>query len=340
MNRLLCLLFAATLILCCMAPVSAASLQAEPTAAVSYKSCIRNIFGNIFARIKSFFEQIKYYFIVRKEGVPNTMNQNAIHLLRSVEDTICDSFIITTDDGKVIAVDGGFKVETAYFIQYLKAVTGKSVPKIDAWFLSHPHTDHVEVFNEIAENRTKQVTFNKVLLHYAPYAYYASVNEEEGAEMVGTFDRISRTFPEKVQILQDGDLFNVGSAKITVLYTFDPAYTNVNESSCIFRMDLGSKSILFTGDAGVCAGSKVLANPEYKALLNCDICKMAHHGQDGVSREFYEAVSPEICLWPTPTWGWDNTNGNLKTLEVRAWMAEIGVQKNYVAWQGSQVIYL
>ncbi len=28
------------------------------------------------------------------------------------------------------------------------------------------------------------------------------------------------------------------------------------------------------------------------------------------------------------------------TPEVRAWMEELGVKQNYLAWQGSQVIYL
>ncbi|MEE0981029.1 MAG: hypothetical protein U0K91_05025 [Acutalibacteraceae bacterium] len=45
-------------------------------------------------------------------------------------------------------------------------------------------------------------------------------------------------------------------------------------------------------------------------------------------------------LWQTPSWVWDNRNGNLQTLEVRAWMDELGVQKNYVAKDGSQLILL
>ena len=78
------------------------------------------------------------------------MYKNTIHMLRSVTDTICDSFIITTGDGKVIAIDGGYKTETDNFIGYLKKVTGSEKPHIDVWFLSHPHDDHCQVFLEIA----------------------------------------------------------------------------------------------------------------------------------------------------------------------------------------------
>ena len=340
MKKIIAIMLVVLTAFACMLPAFAAATQESTAFAESEENKFVAFFKDLFAKIKSFFRQIKYFFEVKKEKVPNTMNQNAIHMLKSVEDTIGDSFIITTQDGKVIAVDGGHDFETDYFVQYLKAVTGQKVPKVDAWFLSHPHNDHVPVFYEVAENRSKQVTFDKVLLNYAPYDFYASIDSTEGPEMVGTFDRLSKDFPEKAQILHDGDIFNIGAAKITVLYTFDPAYTNVNESSLIFRMDLGGKSIMFTGDAGVNAGNKVLENPEYKAFLDCDICKMSHHGQDGVSKEFYEAVNPSACLWPTPTWVWDNRNGNLQTLEVRAWMEEIGVEKNYLAWEGSQVIYL
>ena len=343
MKRYTSIALALLMLLSCTAPACALASGSQKSTYIHEEkaevACI-DFFKESFSRIKSFFIQKKQRSEVKKEGVPNTMNKNAVHMLKSVEDTICDSFIITTEDGKVIVVDGGHEFETEYFIEYLKAVTGQEVPKIDAWFLSHPHTDHVEVFNEVAENRSKQVKFDKVLLKYAPYKFYADINEEEGSSMVGEFERISKAFPEKVQTLNDGDVFNIGAAKITVLYTFDPSFENVNESSSIFRMDLGGKSILFTGDAGVNAGNKVLNNPEYRKLLKCDICKMSHHGQDGTSKEFYEAVSPEICLWPTPTWVWDNRNGNLKTLEVRDWIDEIGVKENYKAFEGSQVIYL
>ena len=341
-KRLISLLLVFILLLMSAAPVLAAGAEQAQRLSVSADegagSRFVTFFKTIYEKIIALWNRFKTFFAVRKEKVKNTMNQNAIHMLQSVENTICDSFIITTEDGKVIVIDGGHTAETDYFIEYLKSVTGQCVPHIDAWFLSHPHNDHVQVFYEVAENRTKQVTFDKVLLNYVPYELYESRSQEEGMEMVSEFNRISKAFPEKVQILNTGDVFNIGAAKITVLYTPDESFIDVNEHSVIFRMDLGGTSIMFTGDAQVNAGNKALADWESTGLIDCDICKMAHHGQDGVDRNFYEAVSPEICLWPTPTWVWDNTNGNLKTLEVRAWMEELGVKKNYKAFEGSAVV--
>ena len=67
---------------------------------------------------------------------------------------------------------------------------------------------------------------------------------------------------------------------------------------------------------------------------------MAHHGQQGCSEEFYKSIRFRACLWPTPTWVWNNDNGtginthNLKTFYTRRWMDEIGVTEHHISWQG------
>ena len=73
-----------------------------------------------------------------------------------------------------------------------------------------------------------------------------------------------------------------------------------------------------------------------------DICQMAHHGQNGATKEFYEAVRPEVCFWCAPNWLWDNNAGKgfnthiWKTVEVRGWMEELGVKQNIVLKDGTQ----
>ncbi|MBQ6420215.1 MAG: MBL fold metallo-hydrolase [Clostridia bacterium] len=315
----------------------AAETTAPDTA--GFGSRFITFFQNLFARVKALFSRIRQWAEVKMEKVPLTMNKNAIHMLKSVTDTIGDSFIITTADGKVIAVDGGSRTETDYFIEYLKAVTGQRKPHIDVWFLSHPHDDHCEVFLEIAENRSRDVTFGKVYANFPEASFYEGT-DEWAFTVLSDYYRLLPRFADKTAQLHEGDVFSVGDAKFTVFYTFDPQWKLCNSASAIMRMDLGGKSVMFTGDAYVDPGNYVVEKYADTGLLKCDICKMAHHGQDGVDRNFYEAVSPEVCLWPTPSWVWDNRNGNLKTLEVRGWIEELGVTENYVAMDGSKVLYL
>ena len=74
-------------------------------------------------------------------------SENAIYMLNSATDTICNSFIITTEDGKLIVIDGGYESETENFLEKLRQISRKDRPHIDAWFLTHPHSDHVNCFS-------------------------------------------------------------------------------------------------------------------------------------------------------------------------------------------------
>lgn len=263
--------------------------------------------------------------------------QNAIHMLRSVTDTIGDSFIITTEDGKVIVIDGGHTTETDAFLQKLRAVTGERVPHIDAWFLSHAHDDHCEVFLELATHRPGEVTFDRVYANFPDASFYEGV-DDWAVTISDAYNRLLPVLKDKAAKLHEGDVLYIGKAKFTVFYTFSPAWKNCNEGSTIMRMDLDGKRVMFTGDAGIQAGNYVVAHYGESGALRCDYCKMAHHGQDGVDKNFYEAVAPRVCLWPTPTWVWESET--LKTKETRAWVRDLCVEENIKSFEGDAVILL
>ena len=278
---------------------------------------------------------------LKAKGVECTYRKNALHMLKSVINTICDSFIITTADGKVIVIDGGYSAETGYFIEYLRAATGSRRPHIDAWFITHAHDDHAEVFLNVIEKHRRIIDVEKVYVNLPPVDFYRET-DSFAHNILHRYEDLKPLFEDKEVILHEGDTFNIGDAKITVLYTFDPSFVNCNESSLVFRMDLGEKSIMFTGDCEPGACAKILKEYADSGILKCDICKMSHHGQNGCEKEFYEAVSPEICLWPTPSWLWTNLGGKgpYNTLKTREWIKEIGVKKNYVSCKGTKVIML
>lgn len=298
---------------------------------------IVHFFQSFFDNFKQWYEKLMLKLQIRKEKVRNTMNQNAIHMLKSVTDTIGDSFIITTQDGKVIVIDGGHKTETDYFIEYLKAVTGSRKPHIDAWFLSHAHDDHCEVFLEVAEHRP-EVSFDAVYANFPDDPSFYEGYDEWAVTIITDFNRLKPSFAGKAKSLKEGDVFHIGAAEFTVFYTFNPAWKNCNEGSTIMKMNLAGTTVMFTGDAETNAGNYVVEKYADTGLLKCDYCKMSHHGQGGVDKNFYEAVAPEVCLWPTPTWVYENTNGNLQTFETRAWVKDLGVKKEYKSFEGSAVI--
>jgi beta-lactamase superfamily II metal-dependent hydrolase len=111
----------------------------------------------------------------------------------------------------------------------------------------------------------------------------------------------------------------------------------INNSSLVFMVRSKTKSVLFLGDLGVEGGKKVLENFSPKEL-KADYVQIAHHGQGGVNKDFYEVVDARYALWPTPDWLWENNmeakgknSGTWDTFTVRKWMKDLNVKKNYVA---------
>lgn len=278
--------------------------------------------------------------------------KNEIHVLKNtVNHRQMQSIIITTEGGKVIAIDGGRRENADYMIEYLKEITGQAIPVVDAWFLTHAHNDHLPAFYEIVQNRSSEVVIGTVFYNLPSIQYYTRIPEEvdeDGAITTKTFFEILPLIADRVCVASGGDVYEIGDAKFEILYSAETDIkVNVcNNASLVFKMTLGGKTVMFTGDCGVEAGLKILERYGDSGILKCDICQMAHHGQEGCSREFYEAVSPTECLWCTPDWLWNNDRGNgfnthfYKTVEVRGWMEEIGVKKNYVTMNGTQVCRL
>ncbi len=266
---------------------------------------------------------------------------NRLYMLESVEDTICNSFIITTESGKVISVDGGHRAQSEYLLNTMREITKSGKPHIDAWILTHPHADHIQALFDIVENYPDEIEIDRIYLNFPSQLCFEG-SDEDGVESMELFYSALPKISDRLRILSGGDKLKIGEAEITVLYSQDFEIKGCNNSSLVFRVDLAGKSILFTGDCGEEAGNKILRLWKDSGILNCDIVTMSHHGQQGVSREFYEAVSPEICLWPTPSWLWTNCDGtgNFTTLETRKWIEELGVKENYIMKDGAHMIEL
>lgn len=74
--------------------------------------------------------------------------------------------------------------------------------------------------------------------------------------------------------------------------------------------------------------------------VNCDYIQMSHHGQNGVSMDFYRKVKFRACLWPTPSWVYNNDAGGgfnthtLTTMETRQTMDALHITEHYHSFEG------
>lgn len=271
--------------------------------------------------------------------------KNEIRLLAAVKGSQMNSFIIATRQGKVIVIDGGYRTDAEKLLANLRQMTGAEVPHVDAWFLSHAHNDHIDAFMELLDHHADSFSLGTVFFHFPSVQFIKRGEPGEAHTVQEFYDRLPQ-FADKICIVSEGDRYTVGEAVFDILYTADPAFpmNTVNNSSTVFRMNLGGKTVLFLGDLGVEGGRKLLS--QYGENLKSDYVQMAHHGQNGVEESVYQAIAPTGCLWNTPQWLWDNDVGKgfnthiFKTVYTRGWMEKLGVKEHYVTKDGDQTLTL
>ncbi len=215
--------------------------------------------------------------------------------------------------------------------------------KVDAWFLTHAHDDHVGAFTKIIQDT--DIEIDKVYVSTNDLSWYEQY-EKERIDFTKTFLTTLKTEKLQGKVIEPklNEKIQVGGIAVEVLGIKNPEITDNagNEQSMVLKFTTKNSSLLILGDTGEKSSKKLLQSQKEK--LKSDIVQMAHHGQNGATKELYEAVSPKICLWPTPDWLWNNdtgagTNTGLwKTFETRKWTEELQVKENYVAKDGKQSI--
>ncbi len=250
-------------------------------------------------------------------------------------------YILKTKGNEVIVIDGGLKEDEPNLLEHIKKLGGK----VDAWFLTHPHMDHVQAFMEIVYNTDIKIENIYVTLNdlnwYQKYAGERLLEVEEFFKILQ-----NEKIKEKIKYVEQNENINIDNIKCEILGVCNPEITvnAVNNSSMVIKMNINKTSIVFLGDTGAESGKKLLETQKDK--LKADIVQVAHHGQNGVEKEVYEAIQAKICLWPTPQWLWDNDSGNgyntgiWKTIETRKWMDELGVKEHYIEKNGDTTLTL
>ncbi|MDP4188271.1 MAG: MBL fold metallo-hydrolase [Bacteroidota bacterium] len=255
--------------------------------------------------------------------------------LPSQVNTIGNSYVFRMDDGKVVVMDGGVKAEAAYLRGFLAALGNQ----VDVWFVSHPHPDHIGALNEILK-APGDIKIGKIFLsEFSPA--FCELEPEYKAAAVDFYNNLKKSQVPVVNVTQPGMVIQIDRTKFKILsVTNEDLTTNpYNNSSMVIRAWDSKKSILFLGDAGREEGDRLLKGP-FRKDLDCDYLQMAHHGQKGVSKDFYRTIKFSACLWPSPSWVYNNDAGKgynthtFETVEIRNLVDSLGIKKNYVSCKG------
>ncbi len=261
-----------------------------------------------------------------KRGKGFTMWQIPSH-----KNTIGNSYVFQTRGGKVIVMDGGFPEEAFT----LRGFIGALGNEVEAWFISHPHDDHMGALSEILKD--KQDLKIKHIYHSRITEQVIDAEPTEAQKCRDFYKQLDEGEIPVTDIQEAGGVFDYDDMHLRILSVATGLTKNpYNNNSMIMRVWDKRKSVVFLGDAGIECGDLALKGP-YADLLSCDYLQMAHHGQNGCSEQFYRSIRFRACLWPTPMWVWNNDTGkgyntaHLKTIETREWMDSLGIKEHHVS---------
>ncbi len=178
-----------------------------------------------------------------------------------------------------ILIDCGLEKFQGNVCQTLDAL---AIETIDLAVLTHPDSDHIGNFGEVAENYciSKFVTceYSK---QDSSVLYESLVNDLEKNNV-------------SIEYIGSGDFFDFGDISLKILSP-DKIYKQSNDNSIVIKFQYNDFSALFMGDASQKAEGDIL-NHFYNEL-SADVLYVGHHGSgSSTSQKLIDAVSPKYAI--------------------------------------------
>ncbi|MFH1670445.1 MAG: MBL fold metallo-hydrolase [Patescibacteria group bacterium] len=191
-----------------------------------------------------------------------------------------DSTFLITPSGKQVLVDGGPDMST---LEHL----GKYMPffdrSIDLLVLTHPHTDHLASFPEVA----KRYEVKHILL--------AGTEAEVSRYLALLHEVKNQHIP--VSIADPTEDIDLGDGVVLDVVWPEKSFRNdknLNNSSVVIRALFADQSILLTGDIENEAEYALL---DTGADIRSKVLKVAHHGsRTSSSQQFLLVVNPNQAI--------------------------------------------
>ncbi len=193
-----------------------------------------------------------------------------------------DAILLEAPDAAVL-IDAGTRGAGEIVVQYL---VRRGIRRIDLVIATHPHADHIGGLIQVLRN----FQVDRIIDSGQPHT-------------TKTFDdyltEVERQVDEGHCVFEvpEDQVVDLGSGAVLTVLGPDTAMGSLNDGSVVCRVDFGSTSFLFTGDAELAAEERLLRR---QADVKVDVLKVGHHGsRTSTSSSFLTAVSPAhavICV--------------------------------------------
>ena len=225
-----------------------------------------------------------------------------------------DACLITCGDVSMM-IDGGPSSASQKIYSILDRL---GIERLDYVVMTHPDADHV---GGVAA----------ALTHSTCGRCFCSVDSYD----TKTFSSVKSRLNEmgiSIEIPSYGDTFNLGEANVMFVGPISRDNADSNNGSLVLRIDYGSTSFLFTGDAEQQEESDMV---RAGVNLKADVLKVGHHGSSTSSiASFLSKVSPKYAIISV---GEGNSYGHPKS-EVLSRLDSLGAEIFRTDKQGSVIV--
>lgn len=233
-------------------------------------------------------------------------------------------YSITDLKGNLYLIDGGWDADASQ----VRKIIDDNGGRVTAWFLTHPHTDHINAFTTIMESGDVPEIGAVYASEFDPVKYK---EEAEDWDVYSDFERFYHVMNDNpknkkmLHYLHAGDTLELPDFNAECLhdYTTKVGGDAANDGSLMIRFvvpyenDVSKLTIthfdgqatevvntpthslfLVCGDIGESQSEEIIKN--YSDKLHAYILQAAHHGNGGLSKELYDIVNPETVFFDAP----------------------------------------
>lgn len=185
--------------------------------------------------------------------------------------------VLVQSDGQNLLYDGGDRSHADQVVSYLQQ---QNVQTIDYMISSHYDEDHLGGLVDCLNNFSVNTALGSDYVHTS--------------DLFNNFMNTATANAITVEHPSVGDTFSFGSGSFTVLAPSGISSSNSNDNSVVIKLENGSNSFIFTGDAEETSEQDMISTG---MNLDCDVFSIGHHGSaSSTTWDFLSASTPSYAV--------------------------------------------
>lgn len=222
----------------------------------------------------------------------------------------CSSYVIQLKNKHFLICDGGYLEEASYLIEYLEQLSPDGEkPIVEGWFVTHPHHDHMELFQTIANDSSlaERIYVEGIYMDMYDDEFAEKMNVKNLFDATRNAANVLKTpsgETTKIYRPQAGQRYYFSDITVDVMQTMvqmpREKWTgwrkNLNEMSAWYMFTIEGQKYLNAGDADIGAMREIM-NTYDQEYLELDLMTVHHHGIN-VHKEFIDFIKVKTLLYP------------------------------------------